>query len=120
MFTLPEIELKLGVKSYIIRFWESNFSQLNPTTGENDETIYSDHDLNVLKWIKYFIYEQDLSLEETMKRVEEELLKSEKKAPSDSGKAVVKEDWDRDDFRVELVHIEAELEKIIQLLKSVL
>ncbi len=120
MLTLPEIELKLGVKSYIIRFWESNFPQLNPTTGENDETLYSDHDLNILKWIKYFIYEQDLSLEETIKRVEEELPKIEKEAPIDSGKVAVKEHRDSDDIRAELLHIEAELEEIIQLLRSVL
>ena len=79
MYTLQEIEQELGVKSYVIRFWENNFSQIGTTFADESERVYTDQDLEIFKLIQKYLYEEGLPIEEVSKRLDKSNLKTESK-----------------------------------------
>jgi DNA-binding transcriptional MerR regulator len=63
-FQFNEVADQTGVKPYVLRFWESEFEQINPYTSEAGDKIYSKKDLEVIHSIKFLLFEKKLSIQE--------------------------------------------------------
>lgn len=61
-FTFNEVCSITGVKPYVLRFWESEFSQVDPVMGDNGEKIYDLTDLHAVIKIKDLLFEEKLSI----------------------------------------------------------
>lgn len=62
-FRLDEVCKITGVKPYIIRFWESEFPEINPMTNSSGQKIYEHKDVKLVNEIKELMFEKKLSLE---------------------------------------------------------
>ncbi len=52
----------IGVKAHVIRFWETQFPQLNPRRKEGSNRRYTQRDIELLKKIQYLLYEKKFKI----------------------------------------------------------
>ena len=53
----------LNLKAYVLRFWESEFPQLNPRRTDKGQRIYSDEDITLLRRIQHLLHERGLTID---------------------------------------------------------
>ncbi len=61
-FSIGETSKITGVKSYILRYWESEFKLLRPARRESGHRKYTRKDLEVIGEIKELLYERRFSI----------------------------------------------------------
>ncbi|MCY4643470.1 MAG: MerR family transcriptional regulator [Bacteriovoracales bacterium] len=52
-----------GIKPYILRFWESEFDDIDPMTSASGQKIYEHKDIEVIKQIKSLVIDEKLTIE---------------------------------------------------------
>ena len=62
LYKAEEICAAVGIKPYILRFWESEFEQISPMISSSGQKLYEPKDLDALKAIKRLLYEQKLTI----------------------------------------------------------
>jgi DNA-binding transcriptional MerR regulator len=60
--SIGEVAKELKIPTHVIRFWESKFSQIKPELGRGKRRYYYQKDLEILKKIKKFLYEQGYTI----------------------------------------------------------
>ena len=80
-YTIGEVGNLLELKPYVIRYWESEFSQLRPRKDDGRIRKYSEENILLLKKIKDMLYMQKFTIEGARQK-----LKNERKVARDSYK----------------------------------
>lgn len=62
-YKIGEAAQLLNLKSYVLRFWETEFPQLSPLRTEKGQRLYSEADLELLKFIRHLLHERGLTIE---------------------------------------------------------
>lgn len=68
-YQIGEVANMLGVRKHTLRYWESEFPKLNPRKNSSGKRSYTQHDIEVLKKIKYLLYDQNYSIEGARKKM---------------------------------------------------
>lgn len=76
--TIPERGLKigeaaraLGVETYVLRFWETQFAFLKPKHTRTKHRFYHEKDLEVLRLIKRLLHEEGFTIAGANKHIKE-------------------------------------------------
>lgn len=91
-FKFQELTPITGVKPYVIRFWETEFPEISPTSSTEGEKLYSRSDVETIFKIKKFLFEDKLSIPEAKARMSEEGIVKEFHPPHIETSEVSKED----------------------------
>ncbi len=70
-YTIGETAQIVGVKPYVLRYWETEFKRLNPQKSETGQRTYRIHDLQVALTIKRLLYEEQYTIAGAVKKLEE-------------------------------------------------
>lgn len=62
-FKINEVCALTGVKSYVLRFWESEFSEIAPMVSSSGEKLYEYRDIETILVIKKLLFEDKLTIE---------------------------------------------------------
>jgi len=62
-FKIGEVSEILGVEPYVLRYWETEFSQLTPKKSGTGHRLYRRKDVELLLRIKHLLYEQRFTIE---------------------------------------------------------
>lgn len=54
-YTIGEVARDLDLSTSLIRFWETEFEQLNPKKNRKGNRIYTEKDINTLQQLKYLL-----------------------------------------------------------------
>ena len=71
--TIGEASVEVGVEPYVIRFWETKFSQLRPVKRSGGRRFYRPSDVDKLKLIKSLLYKNGLTIKgaiEQLKKID--------------------------------------------------
>lgn len=60
--TISEAAEILGVPTYVLRFWESQFSQIHPTKSRGGRRYYRPQDMEILTTIKTLLYKEGYTI----------------------------------------------------------
>jgi len=63
-FKVSEVCAITDVKSYVLRFWESEFPEISPLISSSGQKIYEHRDIEIVLLIKKLLFEQKMSIEE--------------------------------------------------------
>ncbi len=63
IYRIGEAAALLELKDYVLRFWETEFSQLVPVRTEKGQRLYSEENIALLRRIKYLLHEQGMTIE---------------------------------------------------------
>ncbi|HBX42351.1 MAG TPA: MerR family transcriptional regulator [Deltaproteobacteria bacterium] len=67
-FKIGEVSSLLGVKPYVVRFWESEF-ELNPAKNSSKHRVYKKHEVETLLEIKKLLYDERFTIEGAQKKL---------------------------------------------------
>lgn len=70
-FRIGEVGELLEVKTYVLRFWETEFSMIQPTKSKTGQRVYRRKDVEMLMLIKHLLYVERFSIEGARKRIRE-------------------------------------------------
>jgi DNA-binding transcriptional MerR regulator len=76
-FRIGEVSRIIGVKPYVLRYWETEFPSIRPKRADSRQRIYKKEHIETIGEIKRLLYEEKLTIEGVRKR-----LKAVKKLPS--------------------------------------
>jgi DNA-binding transcriptional MerR regulator len=62
-FKINEVCALTGVKSYVLRFWESEFTEIAPLMSGSGLKLYSTQDIEAILLIKKLLFDDKLSIE---------------------------------------------------------
>jgi DNA-binding transcriptional MerR regulator len=68
-FKIGEVADLVGVKPYVLRYWESEFSILKPTKTKSKHRLYRRKDVETLLQIKRLLHDERFTIEGARKRI---------------------------------------------------
>lgn len=71
-FRIGEVCDVAGIKPFVLRYWETEFPELQPTKGTGGQRTYSRADVELILRIKHLLYEERFTVAGAKKRLAEE------------------------------------------------
>jgi DNA-binding transcriptional MerR regulator len=115
-FTIGEVSELCGVKPYVLRYWEQEFTQLKPMKRRGNRRYYQHHEVLLIRRIRDLLYDQGFTISGARNRLAES---NGSARPADDGAPVEAHDaaetvsappeppsaFDRNALRAELISI---------------
>ncbi len=70
-YKIGQVAAKTKLKPFVLRFWESEFPQLEPIRTEKGQRLYTDEHLHLIEKIKTLLYGEGLTIDGARKRLSE-------------------------------------------------
>ena len=61
-YSISEVSEITGLKQYVLRYWETEFSQLKPGKNRAGNRIYRSHDVDTIIEIKSLLYDRKFTI----------------------------------------------------------
>ena len=61
-YSIGDVSEITGLKQYVLRFWETEFSILKPGKNKAGNRIYKDKDIKVIRHIKSLLYDKKYTI----------------------------------------------------------
>ena len=83
-FTIGEVSELCGVKPYVLRYWEQEFTQLKPMKRRGNRRYYQHHEVLLIRRIRDLLYDQGFTISGARNRLSEAAaLESQEDTPLD-------------------------------------
>jgi DNA-binding transcriptional MerR regulator len=105
-FKIGEVCEMMQVEPYVLRYWETEFEDLQPPKNAMGQRVYRTRDIEVVYLIKKLLYEEGYTIAGARKQLRKEIVKQ------DSGST-----YDSEHVQDELKKIQGELREILTLLE---
>lgn len=69
--TISEAAEEMGLPQHVLRFWETKFPQIKPLKRGGGRRYYRPQDIELLKGIRYFLYEEGYTIKGLQKLMKE-------------------------------------------------
>lgn len=106
-YKIGEVAEIVGVKPYVLRYWESEFTALRPAKSKSQHRLYRARDVATVRQIKHLLHDERMTIEGAKRRLREI-------QKTDRQQAELALDDRR--YRTALVRIRKELEAIHRIL----
>ena len=106
-FKIGEVSSLLGVKPYVVRFWETEFD-LSPAKNRSRHRVYKKHEVETLLEIRRLLYEERFTIEGAQKKLKERMKDKSKQLGLNLGEKKQ---------RAVLQKVKKDLEKIREMLR---
>ena len=70
-FTIGEVSELCGVKPYVLRYWEQEFSQLKPMKRRGNRRYYQHHEVLLVRRIRELLYDQGFTISGARNRLQD-------------------------------------------------
>lgn len=115
-FRIGEVARIVGVKPYVLRYWESEFTVLRPEKTASGHRLYRRRDVEILLDIKRLLYDEKFTISGAKKRLREVAKEGEPPLPAESANQNQAVETDRQ--RDVLVSIRKELLDLYKMLNA--
>jgi DNA-binding transcriptional MerR regulator len=87
-FTIGEVSELCGVKPYVLRYWEQEFTQLRPMKRRGNRRYYQHHEVLLVRRIRELLYDQGFTISGARNRLSEGAVRAAAHTGEASGVAV--------------------------------
>lgn len=70
-FRIGEVSDLVGVRPYVLRYWESEFPDIKPSKSKSGQRLYKRRDVEQLMRIRQLLYEERFTIDGARKRLKE-------------------------------------------------
>ncbi len=124
-FTIGEVSELCAVKPHVLRYWEQEFTQLNPIKRRGNRRYYQHHEVLLIRRIRSLLYEEGFTISGARLRLEE-LTQQNQKGVTPKEKAekasqpvlTILPSIARSELTLSLQEVHGELLKILNTLKK--
>ena len=106
-FTIGEVSELCGVKPYVLRYWEQEFTQLRPMKRRGNRRYYQHHEVLLVRRIRDLLYDQGFTISGARNRLSE--LGTAARGAAQASEAFVAADEDNDEMGPTASSTEADL-----------
>ena len=85
-YSISEVSEITRLKKYVLRYWETEFTQLKPPKNRAGNRTYRKKDIDVVHKIKELLYKNKFTIEGARKQMETGVITGETEATTDSEK----------------------------------
>lgn len=71
-YTIGEVARELDLTTSLIRFWETEFREVNPKKNRKGNRMYTPKDIETLRKIRYLLKEQKYTIKGAKERLQNE------------------------------------------------
>ena len=71
-FTIGEVSELCGVKPHVLRYWEQEFTQLNPVKRRGNRRYYQRHEVQLIRRIRSLLYIEGFTISGAKNQIEME------------------------------------------------
>jgi DNA-binding transcriptional MerR regulator len=82
-FTIGEVSELCGVKPYVLRYWEQEFTQLKPMKRRGNRRYYQHHEVLLIRRIRELLYDQGFTIVGARNRLSDAAVASREVAESE-------------------------------------
>lgn len=82
-FTIGEVSELCGVKPYVLRYWEQEFTQLKPMKRRGNRRYYQHHEVLLVRRIRDLLYDQGFTISGARNRLSDAAPSDRSSAPDD-------------------------------------
>lgn len=107
-FKIGEVSSLLGVKPYVVRFWETEFD-LTPAKNRSRHRVYKRHEVETLLEIRNLLYDERFTIEGAQRKLKERMKEKSKQL----GLSL-----DEKKHRSTLLKVKKDLEKLREMLRK--
>jgi DNA-binding transcriptional MerR regulator len=75
-FTIGEVSDLCGVKPYVLRYWEQEFTQLKPMKRRGNRRYYQHHEVLLIRRIRELLYDQGFTISGARNRLADAALQA--------------------------------------------
>ncbi len=80
-FTIGEVSELCGVKPYVLRYWEQEFTQLKPMKRRGNRRYYQHHEVLLIRRIRELLYDQGFTISGARNRLADAAMSLRAAAP---------------------------------------
>jgi len=102
-YSIAEVSKITALKPYVLRYWETEFSELRPAKNRAGNRIYKKNDIRIILLIKKLLYQQKYTIEGAKQRLVK--LKEAQNTKTQMSLSKLKSDEVIDEIRIELQEI---------------
>jgi DNA-binding transcriptional MerR regulator len=62
LYRIGEVSRMIGVKAFVLRYWETEFPMLEPEKRSNGRRFYSEEDVELIRKIKRLLYDEGFTI----------------------------------------------------------
>jgi DNA-binding transcriptional MerR regulator len=70
-YSISEVCSLTGLEPHVLRYWESEFSQLRPKKNRAGNRAYRQKDIDIVNYIKFLLYEEKFTIPGAKKKLSE-------------------------------------------------
>ena len=71
-YSIGEVSQITNLKQYVLRYWETEFSVLNPSKNTAGNRIYKDKDIQLIKYIQDLLYKKKFTIKGAKQHLKEQ------------------------------------------------
>ena len=79
-FKIGEVAKFTGIKTHVLRYWETEFSAIRPNKSRSNQRLYRKQDVELILHLKDLLYNQGFTIAGARKKLREKPAKSTVKA----------------------------------------
>ncbi|MDP7609265.1 MAG: MerR family transcriptional regulator [Candidatus Marinimicrobia bacterium] len=87
-YSISEVSKITGLKQYVLRYWETEFSQLKPPKNRAGNRTYRQKDIDVVHKIKELLYKKKFTIVGARKQMETPVIAKDTDVTSESTKSL--------------------------------
>lgn len=81
-FKIGEVAKIIGVKAYVVRYWQSEFDEITPTKSRTNQRLFRRKDIETVLLVKKLLHDKGYTINGA-KKILQDFLKIQKKPKSD-------------------------------------
>ena len=89
LFKIDEVCGLIGVKPYVLRFWEDEFDEISPIISSAGRKLYEHKDIEAISLVKKLLFEDKMPIEEAKTEIKLRLSSSQNEASEDKTDGIV-------------------------------
>ena len=113
-YSISEVSRITGLEQYVLRYWESEFSELKPAKNRAGNRIYTNKDIKLILHIKHLLRDEKYTIEGAKKVLQDYIPESEAGEQLELLNVPQKRKIQDEELRTEMTEVKEFLQSILE------